>query len=49
MQKLSKWNTGYKYLLVVLDIFSKYGWTKPLKTKKGLEVSKALQISLQSK
>jgi len=44
MQKLSKWNKGYKYLLMVLDIFSKYGWIVPLKTKTGLEVSKALQI-----
>ena len=44
MQKLSKWNKGYKYLLMVLDIFSKYGWIVPLKTKTGLEVSKAFQI-----
>ena len=29
---------------MVLDIFSKYGWIIPLKTKTGLEVSKALQI-----
>ena len=42
MQKLSKWNKGYKYLLMVLDIFSKYGWIVPLKTKTGLEVSQAL-------
>ena len=40
MQKLSKWNKGYKYLLMVLDLFSKYGWIIPLKTKTGLEVSK---------
>ena len=42
MQKLSKWNKGFKYLLMVLDIFSKYGWIVPLKTKTGFEVSKAL-------
>ena len=42
MQKLSKWNKGYKYLLMVLDLFSKYGWIVPLKTKTGLEVSGAL-------
>ena len=42
MQKLSKWNKGYKYLLMVLDLFSKYGWIVPLKTKTGLEVSQAL-------
>ena len=34
MQKLSKWNKAYKYLL--MDIFSKYGWIVPLKSKTGL-------------
>ena len=34
MQKLSRWNKGIKYLLMVIDIFSKYGWIKPLKDKK---------------
>ena len=43
MQKLSKWNKGYKYLLMVLDLFSKYGWIVPLKSKTGLEVSKAFE------
>ena len=42
MQKLSKWNKGYKYLWMVLDLFSKYGWIVPLRTKTGLEVSQAL-------
>ena len=42
MQKLSKWNKGCKYILMVLDIFSKYGWIVPLRTKTGLEVSQAL-------
>ena len=27
---------------MVLDLFSKYGWIVPLKTKTGLEVSGAL-------
>ena len=47
MQKLSKWNRGYKYLLMVLDLFSKYGWIVPLKTKTGLEVSKAFESILE--
>ena len=34
MQKFSKWNKGIKYLLMVIDVFSKYGWIKPLKDKK---------------
>ena len=47
MQKLSKWNRGYKYLLMILDLFSKYGWIVPLKTKTGLEVSKAFESLLE--
>ena len=43
MQQLSKWNKGYKYLLMVMDIFSKYGWIVPLKDKKGETVTKAFQ------
>ena len=41
MQKFSKWNKGIKYLLMVIDVFSKYGWIKPLKDKKTESVSKA--------
>ena len=41
MQKFSKWNKGIKYLLMVIDVFSKYGWIKPLKDKKSESVSKA--------
>ena len=28
MQKFSKWNKGIKYLLMVIDVFSKYGVSK---------------------
>ena len=43
MQKFSKWNKGYRYLLMVLDIFSKYGWIVPLKDKKGESVAEAFK------
>ena len=33
----SRSNKGYKYLLTVIDVFSKYGWIAPLKTKTGIE------------
>ena len=43
MQQFSKWNKGYRYLLIVLDLFSKYGWIVPLKDKKGETVTEAFQ------
>ena len=33
MQSFAKDNAGFKYLLTVLDTFSKYGWIVPLKDK----------------
>ena len=43
MQSISKFNKGYKYLLMIIDVFSKYGWIIPLKTKTGLEVAKSFK------
>ena len=43
MQKFSRWNAGYRYLLMVLDVFSKYGWIIPLKDKKGETVAQAFK------
>ena len=43
MQQFSKWNGGYRYLLMVLDLFSKYGWIPPLKDKKGETVTEAFK------
>ena len=31
---VSEKNAGYRYVLVVIDNFSKFGWTVPLKSKK---------------
>lgn len=36
-------NKGYKYILMVIDTFSKYAWIKKLKNKTGLEVTKAMK------
>ena len=33
MREFSKDNKGYNYLLNIIDIFSKYAWSIPLKTK----------------
>ena len=35
MSSFSRSNMGYKYLLTVTDVFSRYGWIVPLKTKTG--------------
>lgn len=36
-------NKGYKYALAVIDIFSKFAWTFPLKNKTAVEVTKAMK------
>ena len=48
MQKFSKWSNGIKYLLMVIEAFSKYGWIKPLKNKKTDSVSKACEEIFKS-
>ena len=34
MQLISKFNKGFRFLLCVIDIYSKYAWIVPLKVKK---------------
>lgn len=41
MVSLSKHNDGVKYVLVTIDIFSRYSWMRPLKTKQEKEVIEA--------
>ena len=43
MTALNKDNEGINFLLLVIDIFSKYGWIIPLKNKKGETVANALK------
>ena len=48
MQHYAKYNDGYKYLLAVIDVFSKYGWMRALRSKSGLEVATALRDIIDS-
>ena len=41
IQLLSSKNKNVKYLLCVIDFFTKYAWVKPLKDKKGKTVLNA--------
>ena len=43
MQKYSKVNKGYKYIFTNIDIFSKYAWSFPLKTKTIKEIKSCFQ------
>jgi len=44
MSSFAKANAGFRYILLLIDIFSKYIWVQPLKTKKGNEMVSALKV-----
>ena len=43
MQTLAKHNSGNRYILVVVDAFSKYAWVEPIKSKTGIAVTEAFK------
>ena len=43
LKNLDKINKGYKYLLTVIDTFSKFAWAVPLKSKTGKCVTEAFR------
>ena len=43
MQSISKLNKRFRFLLCVIDIFSKCAWIVPLKDKKGISIVNAFQ------
>lgn len=43
VKSLTNYNDGYKYIMSVIDTFSKYGWMEPLKNKTAIQVTKALR------
>ena len=44
---ISRYNKGIRFLLCVIDIFSKYAWVVPLKDKKCISIVKAFQSILK--
>ena len=47
MQLISNFEKGFRFLLCVTDIFSKYAWIIPLKDKKGIIITNAFQKVLK--
>lgn len=47
-QKLKRINNGFAYILLVIDCFSKKAWSVSLKSKSGVDVTKAMQSVLKS-
>ena len=46
MQLISKFNKKIRFLLCVIDIFSKYAWISSLKDKEGAKLNNAFQKNL---
>jgi Integrase core domain len=43
MQEWSKQNNGFRYMLNVVDVFSKYAWSVPMKDKTGITTVNAFK------
>lgn len=39
----AKMNSGFKYILTCIDVFSKYAWAVPVKRKTGKDVTNAIK------
>jgi transposase InsO family protein len=49
LSHFSKYNNKYKYILNVIDIFSRFAWSVPLKDKSGKSIPAALTTLFQNR
>ena len=49
LSSLSKYNDKYRYLLNVIDIFSRYAWSVPLKDKTGTSIKAAIKYLFRNR
>ena len=49
LSSISKYNDGYKFLLTVIDVFSKVAWVIPLKNKSGQALTEAFSNLFQQR
>ena len=47
MQLISKFSKGFRFLLCVSNIYSKYSWVIPLKDKQGITITNTFQKILK--
>ena len=47
MKLISKFNKGFRFLVCIIDIISKYAWVVPLFDKKGISIVNAFQEVLE--
>ena len=47
MTAYARANNGHKFLLTVIDIFSKFAWAEPIKTKNAHDVTTAMRLILE--
>lgn len=47
MQQFKRVNRGYRFILIVIDVFSKQAYAEPLKEKTGKETSTAMEKILR--
>ena len=43
VSKLSKHNDEFKFIMMEIDILSKYAWLEPLKSKHGIAIKNVLE------
>ena len=48
IKKYSKVNEDYKYIIVIVDVFSRFAWARPLRLKNSEETSR-VQIVIVSR
>lgn len=48
LSNISEFNDGYKFLLVVIDVFSRFCWIRPLKNKSSASIIKAFTSIFES-
>ena len=46
MQLISRFSEGFRFLICVIDIYSKYAWVILLKDKQGMMITNAFQKNL---